>query len=79
MKVTEITLSCAFRYALGSMTYVVSDVVEDILDNWNIINRSTKLRFVKEIREYRKIHGFCGMEMDDTQWQKVVDKLESTK
>ena len=76
MKVSEITLSCAFRYALGSMTYVVSEVVEDILTNWDKISDGTKERFVKEITEHRAKFGQCGMDMDDQQWQKIIDKFE---
>ncbi len=78
MKVDEITLSCAFRYALGSMTYVVSSVVDDILNNWDALSEGTKARFVKEIKDHREEYGKCGMEMDDSQWQKIVDKYNKS-
>ena len=61
MKVSEITLSCAFRYALGSMTYVVSEVVDDILTNWDGISDKAKELFVKEIKECREKFGKCGI------------------
>ncbi len=79
MKVSELTLGCAFRYALGRMTYIVGEVVENIIRNWSEIHPSTKERFVKEILEYRKDHGKIGMDMDDKEWQKIIDLYNSEK
>jgi hypothetical protein len=79
MIVNEITLGCAFRYALGRMTYVVQDVVSDIISNWDNIHENTKERFVKEIEEYRKQWEKCGHDCDDREWQKIIDLYNSKK
>lgn len=72
----EILISCAFRYALGRRTYVVGSVVETILANWDHLSSQTKVRFVQEIREHKKQWGDVGMECDEREWQKIIDKLE---
>lgn len=70
----ELTLSCAFRYALGRSTYVVHHIATEILDNWKIITPSTLERFKKEILEYKKDNGHIGMECDEQIWMVIVNK-----
>ena len=42
MKVSGLTLICAFRYALGKTNYVVKQIVDDILANWDDIRKKKK-------------------------------------
>jgi hypothetical protein len=70
----EDILFYAFRYALGRSTYAVSVVVRNILCNWKELSDNNKEMIKEEILDYRKRNGLCGMQMDDDEWQKVVDK-----
>ena len=72
----ELTLGCAFRYALGRRTYVVSHVVDEILNNWEELSKSFKERTVKEIIEYKKDYKTLGDSCDETDWMKIVNKLK---
>lgn len=74
IKDPELILSCAFRYALGRRTYVVSAVVDDILSNWNEIHSSTKERFKKEIIEHKNLYGDLGMSCDEAEWNIILNK-----
>lgn len=47
----EIVLSCAFRYALGRMTYVVDSVASEIERNIQILPGKDLHRFISEIGE----------------------------
>ena len=72
----ELTLGCAFRYALGRRTYVVSHVVDEILNNWEELSKSFKERTVKEILEYKKDYKTLGDICDETDWMKIVNKVK---
>lgn len=74
MKVSGLTLICAFRYALGKQDYVVNQVVNDILANWDEISLITKNQFVEEIQIYQKNYG--GHNEYDMQWQQIIDKTK---
>lgn len=74
MVIDEDILFYAFRYALGRSTYAVSTVVNNILNNWKFLDNRVKGLMKKEILDYRKRNGLCGMQMDDDEWQKVLDK-----
>ena len=74
MVIDEDILFYAFRYALGRSTYAVADVVLAILCNWKDLSGDCKQLVKKEILEYRERNGLCGMQMDDDEWQKVLDK-----
>jgi len=62
----------AFRYALGRQTYVVSEVVEAIIDIWGKIPASEQLLYKKEITK-AILDNKAGMEMDIAQWQHILD------
>ena len=70
----RLVLICAFRYALGRRTYVSHSLVEEILANWDELPDHDKQLFKREIEEERRVNGKCGMEMDDQQWQRIIDK-----
>lgn len=67
----EIILSCAFRYALGRMTYVVATVAQKLIDEKDRLSESFKYRTAKEIQEYQDEHGEAGMSFDNAQWNRV--------
>lgn len=67
----EIVLSCAFRYALGRMTYVVSSVCSELKNNYHALSENTKQRISKEIQEYQNEHGLAGMDFDNDEWNKI--------
>lgn len=74
----EIVLFCAFRYALGRMTYVVGSVADSIKKASKIMSDSDKSKYVKEIIEYYTSHGEIGMNMDTEVWLKLACYLDSS-
>ena len=68
----QIVLSCAFRYALGRRTYVVSSVVKTILDNWEVLPETDQDRYKKEIREHKETYGNLGDDCDEEEWNRIL-------
>ena len=71
--VNEDVLFSAFRYALGRQTYIVSSIVENILNNWDNISDKLKNLMKKEIQESIN-NDKAGMECDVKEWRKILDK-----
>lgn len=69
----SIILSCAFRYALGRRTYVVSTIVNKILDSWDDIPQHSRDRFCKEIKEHEEMWDL-GDNCDKAEWYKIIQK-----
>jgi len=67
----RILLNCAFRYALGRMTYVVGSVVTQLIKAYPIINIHDKLRIAKEIEE-AIAEGHAGWDCDVADWKRVM-------
>jgi hypothetical protein len=67
-----ITLHCAFRYALGRKTYVVSSVVNQILSKWDVLPLVDKRIFKEDILKAISVHK-AGMEQDIKEWRRVLD------
>lgn len=63
----EIVLSCAFRYALGRMTYVVDSVAGEIENNILDIPEKDLRRYRDEIDKAIK-DSDSGMDMDVNRW-----------
>lgn len=61
----------AFRYALGRQTYVVSDVVETIIRNWDELSSNVQRRIKMEIEEAIS-KNMAGHEMDVKEWKKIL-------
>ncbi len=80
LKVTELTLVASFRYALGRRTYIVSEVVDDILINWDKLSSKFKDTIIKEISEAIENNN-AGDQTDIQDWNKILDfySLEATK
>ncbi len=73
----QIVLDCAFRYALGRMTYVTEAVSNIIIDCWDAIPLSRKLMYVEEIKEAIKKENI-GMECDKIAWKRIIVLHEAT-
>lgn len=67
----EIVLGSAFRYALGSMTYVVSSTCSELVRLQNRVPKKFKERVSREIQEYQDRYGKAGMEMDNGEWNYI--------
>jgi DNA-binding GntR family transcriptional regulator len=74
----EIVLACAFRYALGRMTYVVSSVCNELIKKQHLLGENFKYRTVKEIDEAAQ-NDALGMEMDKEYWMKVRNLFDPEK
>jgi len=74
----EIVLGCAFRYAIGRQTYVVSSVCEELQRHYPILNKSFKERIVKEINEHYKQYGSLGHEIDEIEWRNIQFLFDET-
>jgi hypothetical protein len=69
-----VTLS-AFRYALGKKGYVVSEVAEYIINNWNNLEIGHQFLIVREIKEAiknNKTDDDCDIEC----WKNVLRKIK---
>lgn len=69
----DILLFCAFRYALGRRTYVVSTIIEIILENWDNIPVNRQEMFKSEIREAISKNN-AGSKYDVEEWGKILKR-----
>ena len=76
MKDFSFIVFCAFRYALGRMTYVPGMVAEFIVANINYIWTKDIKLMIKEITEAEKKNRL-GMDFDARMWCKLRDFLET--
>lgn len=67
----ELVLSCAFRYALGRMTYVTEAISNELIQNKESLSKEFKTRIAKEIQEYQNNFGKAGHDCDNNAWNKV--------
>lgn len=67
----EIVLGSAFRYALGSMTYVVSSTCSELIRLQKRVPEQFKEMVSREIQEYQDKYGKAGMEMDNEEWNYI--------
>lgn len=70
----DIMIGCAFRYALGRMTYVVDSVANEIERRVAEISTKTLARLVREI-EQATADNQAGMDMDVKRWLKCRDVI----
>jgi hypothetical protein len=61
---------CAFRYALGRMSYIVSTVTEYLIRNWELMPLDLQTLIHKEI-DVAEQKDQLGMECDKAEWMKV--------
>lgn len=71
----SLIILCAFRYAIGRMTYV-TDVVPEFIEN-NIDDILTKdiNIMIREIDEYGQYERGLGMECDKQNWLRLREFL----
>lgn len=62
----------SFRYALGRSTYIVSETVDWLKDNWLFLDLKTRDLIVIEIKEAMDIDR-TGMDMDTNEWKKILE------
>lgn len=68
----DILMVCAFRYALGRRTYVVSTIASIMRSNWANIPTDRRKFFKKEISEAIK-QGCAGHEkIDVPEWESIL-------
>ena len=75
----ELVLSCAFRYALGRMAYVVGSVCSELKRHYYALPKSTKERISREIQEYQDKWGLAGMDFDNDEWNKIKWLFDSKR
>lgn len=68
----DIVILAATRYALGRASYVVSDVVNFLLNNWNEISERNKNIILRDVKEAIN-QNLAGMECDVVQWSKILE------
>jgi hypothetical protein len=66
----NIILFCAFRYALGRRTYVVSTVIRRLIDQYLNIHPVDREKYVEEIDKADKENDL-GSSYDREDWMKV--------
>jgi len=66
-------LMCAFRYALGRRTYVVSSVVDELIANWKNFDPSRREQYQREIKEHKDMFGNLGMDCDESEWNRILE------
>ena len=74
----QIVLECAFRYALGRSTYVTEAVSNIMIDCWDALPKSKRIKFISEIRKASE-ENKIGMEMDKNVWWRLVLLEEATE
>lgn len=75
--VSDGVLFCAFRYALGRMTYVVPEVAEAIEQNLHNIQPKLRHLMVKEISEAIEAKS-AGMDMDVDRWKSCRKAIQQS-
>lgn len=64
----EITMFCAFRYALGRSTYVVPSVCQELQRLYFEFTEDRRAKYVKEIQEYQDMWAGEGREWNKVKW-----------
>jgi hypothetical protein len=68
----ELMLICAFRYALGRRTYIVSSIAQIIKNNWNNLPVERKEFFKNEIREAIAHNDIGDPFIDKPTWNEIL-------
>lgn len=67
---------CAFRYALGRMTYIPKWVAECVQANISNVGSNTIHCMIREIDEHLHKYGRIGMNFDTEMWLKFQKFLK---
>ena len=68
----ELMVIAAFRYCIGRQTYIVSDCVYWLMEIWKDIEKNTRDRIQKEIKE-EIARGNSGSYFDTQMWEKILE------
>lgn len=72
----DLMVTAAHRYCLGRMTYIVSECVDWLLENWDSFEPSTRKLIRDETREAIRDER-AGMECDVDQWERLLRETEN--
>ena len=78
MKKDTLTL-CAFRYCLGRMSYIVSQMVDHLRRSWPDIHPNIQKIIKQETKEAIE-RDAAGMDVDRGQWEallRFIDDIEA--
>lgn len=76
VQVEPVFLMYAFRYALGRMTYVVSDVADALIAHRDALQPTWRQQIIEEIT--RAIaENRAGMPMDVDRWRSVLTSMST--
>lgn len=73
--VQSFMVRCAFRYALGRMTYIVGDVCEEISRCIGLIE-TRDLKLMRTEIEEAHSRGGLGMDCDQAEWMRLRLEIE---
>lgn len=76
MTVTEVSLACAVRYALGRRSYAVAVVADDLARNASTLNPSLREVLRRDICEAIS-SGHGGDAMDVETWRAAIAALDA--
>lgn len=69
---------CAFRYSLGRCSYVVSEMIDHILEHWDEICPAYQ-RLIKSEIKYALERDNCGMNQDCESWSNCLEAIEKAE
>lgn len=79
MTMKETVVICAVRYALGRMSYVVSDVCDYVNFHTEELSSGCIRVIMRDIDEElamcHRVGKTCGMECDEAEWVKLLEVL----
>lgn len=80
MKNEELIIICAIRYALGRMSYVVSEICNYVYLKKNELSENCIKVIIRDIEEelhrYHDMGELLGMECDEKDWLKLLSELK---
>lgn len=75
MDQSDLTL-CAFRYCMGRMSYIVSEMCAHLREHWNEIRPEFQHIIESEIQEAID-KNCCGMDMDCEAWLSLLKWIQN--
>lgn len=72
--ISEETLLCAFDYAVGRKSYVVSSVTRDLLENADLLSKPSRQHIEDEINRRWELNEL-GHDNDRQQWVHLLKRL----
>ena len=68
---------CAVRYALGRATYVSYSVPRTVLNNVDKIETNFLKVMIRDVEEFKRVHGKIGMQIDEASWLQFAEDLKA--